>query len=84
MNILNLLISEVLRTLKLQNVLLTVNLPTKQYLLKRGYSDEYGARSLRRTIEKELLDKVAERLLNDRNRPLTLKTHLESSNLTLV
>jgi len=84
MNILNLLISEVSRTLKLQNVLLRVNLPSKQYLLKKGYSDEYGARSLRRTIEKELLDKVAERLLNDRNRPLTLKTQLESSNLTLI
>ena len=84
MDILNLLIYEITKTLKLQNVSLIVNLLTKQYLLKKGYSDEYGARSLRRTVEKELLDKVAEQLLNTKKRPLTLKTQTDSSNLTLV
>lgn len=71
--ILNLLLSEVLNTIKKQNIQLNVDKEVKQYLIKKGYSDEYGARSIRRIMEKELLDKLAEYLLTTSKRPLSLK-----------
>lgn len=70
--ILDLLLKEVDKNLKDQQVSLRLNRSAKEYLLKLGYSKEYGARSLRRVVEKELLDAVAEVLLANTARPLKL------------
>ena len=56
---------------------------TKKYLLKKGYSNEFGARSLRRIIETELLDKVADVLLHTKTKPLKLKASVVN-NLLVV
>lgn len=61
--ILNLLIQEIRLSLKKQDIKLTIDSQAKAKLLTLGYSDEYGARSLRRTLEKEVLDRVANLLL---------------------
>lgn len=83
--ILDLLIKEVLTTLKQQRVVVTLAKEVKEFVLKSGQSEEYGARALRRILEKELLDKIAEFLLMHGKRPLTLcvsivngKVHVES------
>lgn len=71
--IVELLLGEVEAALKKQDVKLKVYSKAKYALLKEGYSEEYGARALRRTIERDLLDKVAEILLRNKDRPLKLK-----------
>lgn len=81
--IIDLLITDIQDTLAAQNVVFKVNKKAKEYLLKKGYSDEYGARSLRRTLEKELLDRVAEILLAHKERPMILKCHTAGSTLSV-
>ena len=82
LKILNLLITEVVETLFEQNVALHVDRAAKKHLLTLGYSQEYGARSLRRTLEKELLDKIAEMLLATKKRPLDIK--ISAANDTII
>ena len=73
MEVLNVLLSEVKDTLKKQDVKLKVTTKAKDWLLEKGYSKEYGARELRRTLERELLDRVAQILLSKKgNGPLQL------------
>lgn len=79
MSILDLLLNEVDMRLREQNVFLTVTKKAKEYLLNAGHSTEYGARSLRRVIERELLDKVAELLLEIRGRSGDAKGKEEDS-----
>ena len=81
LKILDLLLLEVNERLISQKVYLKINTEAKRFLLKAGQSDEYGARSLRRTIEKELLDKIAEVLLKVKERPLKLSAGVKNNDL---
>lgn len=82
-DILELLLEEVSDNLKKQKVSLKVYSGVKKHLLRLGYSPEYGARALRRTIETELLDKIAEVLLKTPARPLNLKAKFISSEIVI-
>ena len=42
------------------------------YLVKKGYSTVYGARNLRRLIQKEVEDNIAARIVEARGTPLTV------------
>ncbi len=79
--ILDLILEDVRKTLKLQNIKIRISKEAKELLLNRGYSQEYGARSLRRTVERELLDKIAEVLLKVTSRPLNLNVVVEGKEL---
>jgi len=70
--ILDLMLDEVRANLKHQDISIRISRQVKDLLLEKGYSNEYGARALRRTIEKELLDGIAEVLLKRAERPLRL------------
>jgi ATP-dependent Clp protease ATP-binding subunit ClpC len=70
--ILTILIKHYVENLKMQKIKLSISDDAFDYLLKTGYSLEYGARSLRRSVEKHLLDKIAEFLLKHKKRPLSL------------
>ncbi|MBN1162755.1 ATP-dependent Clp protease ATP-binding subunit [Patescibacteria group bacterium] len=72
LKILNLLIKDISRSLRDQQITLTIRKNVRDHLLKEGYSKEYGARALRRTMEKKLLDVIAEYLLDNTERPLKL------------
>ncbi len=61
--IIELLINEFKTSLKLKKITLNVTPAAKDYLLAAGYSQEFGARALRRILEKELIDRVAEHML---------------------
>ena len=41
------------------------------YLVRKGYSETYGARNLRRTIQKDIEDVVAEKLIDSYENPIT-------------
>jgi len=70
LQILDLLIKEVKKALVAQNISVTIPTSVRDLILKKGYSKEFGARALRRTLESELLDKIAEYLLEIKERPL--------------
>jgi ATP-dependent Clp protease ATP-binding subunit ClpC len=83
MNVLDLLIEEVSASLGNQKVNLRIIPAAKRQLLTQGYSAEYGARGLRRVVEKELLDKIAEVLLKNKRRPLALEVKTRKGNLAV-
>jgi len=54
------------------------------YLTKKSYSQTYGARNLRRVIQKEIEDKVAERIIESYNAPISkLRLHAGEDGVTL-
>ena len=81
MRVLELLIREVESSLRKQNLILRLSPVVKKHLLDKGYSVEYGARALRRTVEKELLDRIAEVLIQNESKKklLTKKEFLQES-----
>ena len=81
--VVNILLKEVKETLSKQGIKLKLNAKVKNYLLLKGYSDEYGARSLRRTIETELLDKVAEKVLQTKGTVQKLEAVIENDTIIL-
>jgi ATP-dependent Clp protease ATP-binding subunit ClpA len=83
LKILNLLISDIDVTLKRQDVYVKMPLEARKLLLKKGFSDEYGARALRRVLERELLDKIAEILLQTKTRPLNIQAVATGETLEL-
>ncbi len=81
LRVLDLLIKEICSVLKGQGIVLTVSKDVKDYLLDKGGSEEYGARALRRTLEKELIDAVAEFLLRHEKRPLNLNAFINDGKI---
>ena len=49
------------------------------YLIKKSYSATYGARNLRRTIQKEVEDSMALAIINSYDRPITQLTVTEQN-----
>ncbi len=67
LDILQLMIQELADTMFQQKgIRLKVTEKAMHYLLKKGYSDEYGARPLRKTIQREIEDALAEQYLAHR------------------
>lgn len=62
--IVNILVNDFKEGLKAKRIILTVDSSVKDHLLDTGFSQEFGARALRRKVEKELIDRVAEFLLD--------------------
>ncbi len=52
-------VNKLKRRLKEKNILLNVSPQAMNALIESGYSEEYGARQLKRTIERELADKIS-------------------------
>ncbi len=62
-------ISKLNRRLNEQHVSLKVTESALKYLIEKGYNPEYGARPLRRLIEQEIEDKIAEDMLENKISP---------------
>lgn len=86
--ILDLLLKEVHENLKSKGIKLTIPLTVKEYLLNKGFTKEFGARSLRRTVEKELLDKLAGYLLTESrgkgSKAVTLKAVIKNGEVIII
>ena len=50
-------------TLNPSNINISLSLPAKEYLAKKGYERKYGARPLNRLIQKEIKEPLAEEIL---------------------
>jgi hypothetical protein len=61
--ILGLEIGKVLERLKKKNIQLELDEPAKDFLVERGYDPQYGARPMRRAVERYLEDPLAEEII---------------------
>jgi ATP-dependent Clp protease ATP-binding subunit ClpC len=61
--ILDLEISKVIQRLKNRNIALELNEKAKDFLVEKGYDPQYGARPMRRAVERFLEDPLAEEIL---------------------
>ena len=61
--IVDLEISKVLERLAHKDIILTIDQSSKEFLIEDGYDPQYGARPMRRSVEKHLEDPLAEHLL---------------------
>lgn len=63
--ILEMLLAEYTKILKKRKIYISIPNNVKEHLLSSGYSEEYGARAIRRTIESLLIDKIADYLVSN-------------------
>lgn len=75
-SIIDLMLKEVSDELKEKKMTMTVSDEVKDYLLKVGYNEKYGARPLRRAIQKYIEDEITEQYL--------LKNIKAGSNINIV
>src|SRR5436190_12044065 len=61
--ILDLEISKVMQRLKARNIILQLDEKAKDFLVGKGYDPQYGARPMRRAVERSLEDPLAEEIL---------------------
>lgn len=64
---------ELIGILKKQKIDLIITKGVNDLLIEKGYSKEFGVRALKRTIEKSLVNRIADVLLENPDRPLSLK-----------
>ena len=69
---------------KRHGVTLEIEESAVDFLIEKGYSPEYGARELRRVVEKELEAKIAERLIQTGKTPASLKAVLLDGAIALM
>lgn len=62
--IVDLQLHKISERLKSRRISITVDDSAKQYLVKHGYDKAYGARPMKRLIQKEIGDKLAKEILN--------------------
>jgi ATP-dependent Clp protease ATP-binding subunit ClpA len=64
--IIDLMLKEVKEEVREKNITLEVTDEVKDFILNKGYDEKYGARPLRRTIQKYVEDEIAESYLHKR------------------
>ena len=62
--IIDLMINEINAELAIRNLSIELTDDAKQFIFKNGYSRKYGARPLRRALQKHIEDKLAEMILS--------------------
>ena len=59
------MLSEITDELAEKNIFITFDKKVKEYILEKGYEPKYGARPLRRAIQKYIENELAECLLKN-------------------
>lgn len=65
LQIIDLMLSEIRNVLAEKNIHITFSKEVKEYILEKGYEPKYGARPLRRAIQKYIENELAEYLLKN-------------------
>ena len=71
LGIADIMLSELRESLAVRGLALSWNEDVRQLLVKRAYSVTYGARNLRRTIQKELEDPISEAIIDSFEKPIS-------------
>ena len=64
--IVDLMLKDVIRDVKEKGMEITISDEVKDFILKEGYDEKYGARPLRRTIQRYIEDEIAEEYIKKR------------------
>ena len=70
LGIADIMLSELRASLSARGLSLTWGDEVRQYLVKKAYSVTYGARNLRRTIQRELEDPISEAIIDSFENPI--------------
>ncbi len=82
LQIIDLMLKDTIDALSQKNMTLDVNSSAKEYILEKGTDLKYGARPLRRAIQRYLEDEIAERiLLSEFTNGQTIHVSLENDKL---
>ena len=79
MGIADIMLNELRESLESRGLSLTWDDELRKLLVKKAYSVTYGARNLRRTIQKELEDPISERIIDSFETPIS-KIHIAVEN----
>ena len=66
LKICNIMLNNVIKRLAEKNISLEITPNAKQLICQKGYDSEYGARPLRRVIDREINDPLAEMIVSDK------------------
>ena len=84
-DIASLMLNELKNSLAEKHITLTWDDSLLSYLVKKSYSAAYGARNLRRCIQKELEDVIAQRIIESWQHPVTqLKATADGDQVQLI
>ena len=65
LQIIDIMLNDTRNALKNKNISMEISIPAKEYLLKKGTDYKYGARPLRRAIQRNIEDELSEMILKD-------------------
>lgn len=68
----DLLIAQIVERAKTAGVILTVEDSAADYIVEKGYNTQFGARPIKRLLQNEIEDKVAELILSSENKNITV------------
>ena len=71
LGIADIMLKELQQSLAERGLTLILDESVRPYLVKKAYSITYGARNLRRTIQRELEDPISERIIDSFERPIS-------------
>ena len=84
-DIADLMLGELSQSLESRGLTLTIGEGVKDILVKKAYSVTYGARNLRRTIQKELEDPISEKIIDSFETPITkIDVHAVDGEITVT
>ena len=85
MQIVDIMLADTSKALADKNISLIVSDEAKKYLMKKGTDLKYGARPLRRAIQRYVEDELSEKVLRQEiNNGNTVKLDLENDELTFT
>ena len=80
----DIMLNELKDSLAVRGYELTWGEELRQYLVKKAFSLVYGARNLRRTIQKDLEDPIAEKIIDSFEVPISsIAIHVDEGKITL-
>ena len=71
LGIADIMLKELKESLEYRGLTMTWDESIRDYLVKKAYSMTYGARNLRRTIQKDLEDPISERIIDSFENPIS-------------
>ena len=85
LGIADIMLRELSESLQTRSLTLCYDEALPKYLVEKAYSVTYGARNLRRTIQRELEDPIAERIIESFHSPIrAIRVQVGESGLTVV
>lgn len=83
LGIADIMFRELAESLQSRGLMLTWDQEIRDYLVKKAFSVTYGARNLRRTIQRDLEDPISERIIDSFENPIS-QIHISAKNDQIV